>query len=171
MFDPTVFDNLKVAMENAVYDLDNLDSRINITQRIDRLEMSVMSREFGVQFSLREQLGVTAELQLKMDLNNLAAEILEMEDQTPGCSLLLYFDMKIRDIEAQCSRIEKILAEIWKPELRPVQTLSQIYGEKTSTYHNRIELQFSRQINEDQMEDIPELLEHMLMTLTELNKI
>ncbi|TKH37946.1 hypothetical protein C1I59_08120 [Paenibacillus polymyxa] len=171
MFDPTVFDNLKVAMENAVYDLDNLDSRINITQRIDRLEMSVMSREFGVQFSLREQLGVTAELQLKMDLNNLAAEILEMEDQTPGCSLLLYFDMKIRDIETQCSRIEKILAEIWKPELRPVQTLSQIYGEKTSTYHNRIELQFSRQINEDQMEDIPELLEHMLMTITELNKI
>ncbi|WP_058829373.1 hypothetical protein [Paenibacillus polymyxa] len=171
MFDPTVFDNLKVAMENAVYDLDNLDSRINITQRIDRLEMSVMSREFGVQFSLREQPGVTAELQLKMDLNNLAAEILEMEDQTPGCSLLLYFDMKIQDIETQCSRIEKILAEIWKPELRPVQTLSQIYGEKTSTYHNRIELQFSRQINEDQMEDIPELLEHMLMTITELNKI
>lgn len=53
MFDPTVFDNLKVAMENAVYDLDNLDSRIDITQRIDRLEMSVMSREFGVQFRLR----------------------------------------------------------------------------------------------------------------------
>ncbi|AHM65380.1 hypothetical protein LK13_21180 [Paenibacillus polymyxa] len=171
MFDPTVFDNLKVAMENAVYDLDNLDSRINITQRIDRLEMSVMSREFGVQFSLREQPGVTAELQLKMDLNNLAAEILEMEDQTPGCSLLLYFDMKIREIETQCSRIENILTDIWKPELRPAQTLSQIYGEKTSTYQNRIELRFSRQINEDQMEDISELLEHVLLTLMELNKV
>ncbi len=171
MFDPTVFDNLKVAMENAAYDLDNLDSRINIKQRIDRLEMSVMSREFGVQFSLREQPGVTAELRLKMDLNNLAAEILEMEDQTPGCSLLLYFHMKIREIETQCNRVEDILTEIWKPDLRPVQMLSQIYGEKTSTYQNRIELRFSRQINEDQMEDIPELLEHMLLTLTELNKV
>ncbi|KZE66598.1 hypothetical protein AV545_02940 [Paenibacillus jamilae] len=171
MFDPTVFDNLKVAMENAVYDLDNLDSRINITQRIDRLEMSVMAREFGLQFSLREQPDVTAELRLKMDLNNLAAEILEMEDQTPGCSLLLYFHMKIREIDTQCSRIENILTEVWKPDLRPVQMLSQIYGEKTSTYQNRIELRFSRQINEDQMEDIPELLEHMLLTLTELNKV
>ncbi|MDY8025078.1 hypothetical protein [Paenibacillus polymyxa] len=171
MFDPTVFDNLKVAMENTVYDLDNLDSRIDITQRIDRLEMSVMSREFAVQFRLREQSGVTAEIQLKADLNNLAAEILEIKDQTPGCVLLLSFYMEIHDMESQCSRIENILTEIWKPDLRPVQTLSQIYGEKTSTYQNRIELRFSRQINEDQMEDIPELLEHILLTLMELNKV
>ncbi|WDM23605.1 hypothetical protein [Paenibacillus polymyxa] len=171
MFDPTVFDNLKVAMENTVYDLDNLDSRIDITQRIDRLEMSVMSREFGVQFRLRKQPSVTAELQLKMDLNNLAAEILEIKDQIPGCVLLLSFHMEIREIESQCSRIENILTEIWKPDLRPVQTLSQIYGEKTPTYQNRIELRFSRQINEDQMEDIPELLEHILLTLMELNKV
>ncbi|WP_025719635.1 hypothetical protein [Paenibacillus polymyxa] len=171
MFDPTVFDNLKVAMENTVYDLDNLDSRIDITQRIDRLEMSVMSREFAVQFRLREHPGVTAEIQLKADLNNLAAEILEIKDQTPGCVLLLSFYMEIREIESQCSRIENILTEIWKPDLRPVQTLSQIYGEKMSTYQNRIELRFSRQINEDQMEDIPELLEHILLTLMELNKV
>lgn len=79
--------------------------------------------------------------------------------------------MEIREIESQCSRIENILAENWKPDLRPVQTLSQIYGEKTSMYQNRIELRFSRQINEDQMEDIPELLEHILLTLMELNKV
>ncbi|MET3210294.1 UNVERIFIED_CONTAM: hypothetical protein ABIC26_003242 [Paenibacillus sp. PvR008] len=171
MFDPTVFDNLKVAMENAVYDLDNLDSRIEITQRIDRLEMSVMAREFTVQFRLKEQPDVTAEIHLKADLNNLAAEILEIEDQIPGCGLLLRFNMQIREIETQCSRIENILTEIWKPDLRPVQTLSLIYGEKASTYQNRIELRFSRQINEDQMEDIPELLEHILLTLTELHKV
>ncbi|MEK5259220.1 hypothetical protein MKY75_08295 [Paenibacillus sp. FSL L8-0663] len=171
MFDPTVFDNLKVAIENAVYDLDNLDSRIDITQRIDRLEMSVMSREFAVQFRLREHPSVTAEVQLKADLNNLAAEILEIKDQIPGCVLLLSFYIEICDIESQCGRIENILTEIWKPDLRPVQTLSQIYGERTSTYQNRIELRFSRQINEDQMEDIPELLEHILLTLMELNKV
>jgi hypothetical protein len=171
MFDPTIFDNLKVAMENAVYDLDNLDSRIEITQRIDRLEMSVMSREFAVQFRLTEQPGVTAGIRLKADLNNLAAEILEIEDQIPGCELLLCFYMGIREVEAQCRRIEDILMRIWKPDLRPVQTLSFIYGEKSSTYQNKIELRFSRQINEEQMEDIPELLEHILLTLTELHKV
>ncbi|EHS58510.1 hypothetical protein [Paenibacillus sp. Aloe-11] len=171
MFDPTVFDNLKVAIENAVYDLDNLDSRIEITQRIDRLEMSVMSREFAVQFRLREHPSVTAEIHLKADLNNLAAEILEIEDQIPGCGLLLRFNKEIHEIETQCNRIEDILTEIWKPDLRPVQTLSLIYGEKAATYQNRIELRFSRQINEEQMEDIPELLEHILLTLMELNKV
>ncbi|WP_179032077.1 hypothetical protein [Paenibacillus kribbensis] len=171
MFDPTVFDNLKVAIENAVYDLDNLDSRIEITQRIDRLEMSVMSREFAVQFRLREHPSVTAEIHLKADLSNLAAEILEIEDQTPGCGLLLRFNKEIHEIETQCNRIEDILTQIWKPDLRPVQTLSLIYGEKAATYQNRIELRFSRQINEEQMEDIPELLEHILLTLMELNKV
>ncbi|WP_342417906.1 hypothetical protein NST83_08790 [Paenibacillus sp. FSL R10-2782] len=171
MFDPTVFDNLKVAMENAVYDLDNLDSRIEITQRIDRLEMSVMSREFAIQFRLTERPGVTAEIRLNADLNNLAAEILGIEDQIPGCVLLLSFYMEIREIETQCSQIEDLLTQIWKPDLRPLQTLSFVYGEKAATYQNKIDLRFSRQINEDQMEDIPELLEHILLTLTELHKV
>ena len=44
MFDPTVFDNLKVAVENEFYDLDNLDRIIDITNRRDLLDMAVMSR-------------------------------------------------------------------------------------------------------------------------------
>ena len=53
MFDPTVYDNLKVAFENYLYDLDNLDESIHITHRKDQLEMASMSREFILQFSLR----------------------------------------------------------------------------------------------------------------------
>lgn len=91
MFDPTVFDNLKVAMENTVYDLDNLDSRIDITQRIDRLEMSVMSREFAVQFRLREHPSVTAEIQLKADLNNLVRGNFGNQRSSSGMCLVAEF--------------------------------------------------------------------------------
>ena len=35
MFDPTIFENLKVGIENAVYDLDNLDEIIRVTDRKD----------------------------------------------------------------------------------------------------------------------------------------
>ncbi|MEI0739291.1 hypothetical protein VQ056_26320 [Paenibacillus sp. JTLBN-2024] len=52
MFDPTIFENLKVALENQLYDLDNIDGLIRIIGRDDRLEMSVMSREFAIRFEL-----------------------------------------------------------------------------------------------------------------------
>ncbi|MBE1554672.1 hypothetical protein [Sporosarcina limicola] len=53
MYDPTIFENLKVAFENQVYDLDNLDQKITITNRIDRMD-------FAIQFTLVDQPDVTA---------------------------------------------------------------------------------------------------------------
>ena len=35
MYDPTVFENLKVAFENLLYDMDNIERKINITNRTD----------------------------------------------------------------------------------------------------------------------------------------
>ena len=60
--------------------MDNLDERIQITGRKDRLEMAVMSREFTLQFCLRDRPEVTGEVVLSSSLEELAAEILE----TPG---------------------------------------------------------------------------------------
>ena len=46
MYDPTIYDNLKVAFENHVYDLDNLDHKINITNRVDRMDFSILKKDF-----------------------------------------------------------------------------------------------------------------------------
>ncbi|AJY73704.1 hypothetical protein [Paenibacillus beijingensis] len=170
MFDPTVFENLKVAFENQLYDLDNLAARIRITNRIDRLEMSVLSREFALQFTLAEQTEVTAEIRLEATLNDLAAEILEMSGETPGCALLLRFYLQIgNDVCAQCRQIEDIVRRIWQPDLPPVQTLSFVYDQDPAVYTDTIELKFNRKINEDQMGDITNLIDHVLQTLAELN--
>lgn len=72
MYDPTIFENLKVAFENQVYDLDNLDRKITITNRIDRMDFSILARDFAVQFTLVNQPDVTAEIVLGASVEDLA---------------------------------------------------------------------------------------------------
>lgn len=167
MFDPTVFDNLKVAFENGLYDLDNLDRAIDITDRKDTLDMAVMSRQFAVSFRLAGEEAVTAQFVLDYSLRDLAAEILEQQGETPACGLRLRFFMNVSG-EAECEDIERRIVDIWQPERKPVQTLSRIYGSGQAHYSNSVELHFHRRIHEDQMEDIPELLEHAIRTMESL---
>ena len=49
MFDPTIFDNLKVVAEGAVYDLD-LQGEILITNRIDQVDLATLSRYYAITF-------------------------------------------------------------------------------------------------------------------------
>lgn len=168
MFDPTVFENLKVAFENYVYDLDNLDKQIVITNRIDRMELSTMSRVFALQFSRKDHEEIVAEIRLESSVKDLANEILELPGEVPACVLRIFFYMPITNVSTQCRQIEDILQDIWKPELKPIQSLSYVYGEENTMHTNTIELRFNRKINEDQMDDIPELIGHVLQTLDEL---
>jgi len=171
LFDPTIFDNLKVAIENQVYDLDNLDEIIRITNRIDRLELSVMARTFALQFALVDRLDIVAEIRLDTTLQDLAGEILEMPGETPACTLRIRFCMEVEEPETMCGHIDEILHSVWEPELPPVQTLSFAYGEAKPVYRNVAEVHFNRRVNEDHMEDIPNLLDHMLQTLAGLKKL
>lgn len=171
MFDPTVFENLKVAIENQIYDLDNLDEIIHITNRIDRIDMSVMSREFALCFHRVGMEDVSAEFRLDASLQDLAAEILEYPGEDPACTLRLCFNMPIHDVDSECPQIDDILQRIWEPSVKPTQTISFVYGQEPMHYLNKIELRFHRKINENQMEDIPNLIEHALHTLTELNRL
>ncbi|MCJ8014049.1 hypothetical protein MUG84_20170 [Paenibacillus sp. KQZ6P-2] len=166
MFDPTIFDNLKVAFENQLYDLDNLDGAIRITGRTDRMEMSVMARDFAIRFELTGEPDISAEIRLEASLTDLAAEILELKGEQPGCFLTIGFGMKVSRAEAEreCGQIESILKEIWQ-EIPLVQTLSHVYGVDSDIYRNEAELRFQRKIDEDQMEDIPELILHVLRSM------
>ncbi|WP_139992471.1 hypothetical protein [Paenibacillus paridis] len=171
MFDPTVFENLKVAFENRLYDLDTLDRKIDITNRIDRLDMAVMSREFTLQFKLTERPEAFAEIQLTASLKELAAEILELKGEEPACTLRLRFHMQVRNMDEQCREVEQIMQRIWEPELAPTQTISYLFGAEVPIYTNVIELNFNRKISEEQMDDIRDLVKHMLQTLKKLGEL
>ncbi|MNO88766.1 hypothetical protein D3C76_802310 [compost metagenome] len=171
MFDPTIYENLKVAFENQLYDLDNLDGIILITNRMDRLEMSVMSREFSLQFVLTDYPDVTAEISLEASLKDLAAEILEQPGETPACTLRLRFYMQLTNVDTQCRQIDDIIRNIWKSETTSTQTISYVYGRETPSYMNTIEVRFVRRISEDHMGDIPGVIDHVIQTLRDLRDL
>lgn len=168
MFHPTVFDNIKIAIENQIYDYDNLDGILVVTDRTDLLNMALMSREFSLSFQLTTGRKVTAEIVLTSSTKDLSDEILEVPGTDPGCNLSLRFYMEIENIPAECQAIESILKAIWGPDFQPIQSLSFVYGQEGEIYNNCIELRFKRQITEEQMEDIPNLLSHLLQSAEEL---
>lgn len=171
MYDPTVFENLKVAFENQVYDLDNLDEVINITNRVDRMDFSVIARDFAIQFTLADQQDVTAEILLEASLEELAAEILEKPGKNPGCSLYLRFYKRVQNVTKECNQIEQVLKDIWEPDVQLTQTLSFVYEQEASGYLDIIEVSFNHKINEKHMGDIADFLDHVLETLEVLNEI
>ena len=171
MYDPTVFDNLKVAFENHVYDLDTLERKIHITNRIDRMDFAVMKREFAITFALAGEHEVTAEIGLEASLRELAAEILEYPDETPGCQLTLRFHKRLTNVEEQCRRINYILNSIWEDEHEILQIISFFYGKETEPYIDTIEVKFNRKITEEQMREIGGFIEHVLKSIQELSKI
>lgn len=171
MFHPTVYDNLKIALENQIYDFDNLDGLLVVTDRSDLLDLALMSREFSLSFKLTDGHKVTAEIILQSSLKELSDEILETPDTSPGCRLLLRFYMEIEDVDVQCPAVEDTLTTIWGPDFKPVQSLSYCYGQEEGIYNNCIELQFKRHITEEQMEDLPDLLQFLLQSAGELEKL
>ncbi|MEK3687176.1 MULTISPECIES: hypothetical protein [Paenibacillus] len=171
LFHPTVFDNIKIAFENQIYDYDNLDGILVVTDRSDLLNLALMSREFSLSFKLTEGNNVTSEIMLQSSVKDLGDEIMETPGSDPGCTLLLRFYMEIDDVNVQCPAAEKILSTIWGPDFQPVQSLSFRYGQEGDTYNNCIELQFKRQITEEQMEDIPNLLKFLLQSAGELEEV
>ena len=170
MYDPTVFENLKVAFENHVYDLDNLDGEIVILDRSDLMDFSVLGRRFSIQFVLAGKTEVKAEVRLEAALEDLAGEILEWPGSMPGCSLLLRFAKEIMK-EEQCLDIKNVLAGIWEGDVQITQTLSREYEQERPGFLNRIEVGFGKKLNEENMGEIRSFLETVLKSLEELNNI
>lgn len=172
MFDPTIYENLKVVVEGAVYDLDDVGV-ILVTNRTDRVELSTMSRYYAIQFREKEEAAgdAAAEIRLYAQMEDLAAEILEKEERFAGCHVEIAFQKTIEDVERECVQIESILREIWqnRPAIR--QEISFIYGEESRSYRNHIIVDFGRKINEEQIEDMATLIDHVLHSVQRLNQV
>jgi hypothetical protein len=166
MFDPTAFDNMKVVIEGALYDLD-LAGEIVITDRNDIVNMAKMSRSFDVHFQLTssQQASVTAKLEIKADLINLAAELLpnSLSQKDAGCTIKLqFFHYGITD-EGQLKKIREIMTDIWGESRQISQSVT--YTPSKSLIHNSISIEFARLINEDQMDDLVDMIDFMMKTI------
>lgn len=170
MFDPTAFDNMKVVIEGALYDLDII-GEINITDRNDLINIAKMSRKFDVTFQLPHS-AVTAKIEMTSNLVNLAAELLPafLSEQKAGCYLSLQFGIEHEDMEIDFQAVETILQNVWG-STRKITQLVQFHPLETidRKHTHIIKVEFDRMIREDQIDDLVEMTEFIMTTLKQLN--
>jgi hypothetical protein len=168
LFDPTIYENMKVVLEGAVYDMD-LSGSLLVTNRTDRVELSSMSRYYAIQFR-QPGAPALAELSLFAPMRDLAAEILEKPTELPGCIMEILFTVDVKIPEEECPPIQRELAKIWDYRPQIEQRLTFSFEEEPLVYQNRIRLHFGRKVDEGQIGDVPDLVHFTLKSLAFLNK-
>ncbi|MBV7508035.1 hypothetical protein KW850_22725 [Bacillus sp. sid0103] len=169
MFDPTAFDNMKVVIEGALYDLD-ISGDIVITDRNDSINMAKMSRKFDVSFQLPTK-GFTAKIEMISNLGNLAAELLPalLSEQKAGCQLSLQFYTEHDDKEIDFQAMEATLLDVWGSARKITQIIQYDPLHIDKKHDHIISIEFDRLIREDQMDDLVEMTEFIITTLKKLN--
>lgn len=112
MFDPTVFENLKVVAEGAFYDLD-LDGELAVIDRHDLVDLAHMSRKYEIiaRLDAEQEKDVECTFSLSASLPAFAEEKLpSFTKRTPGCALTIMF--RFIDPEHPL-RIIHILKQTW----------------------------------------------------------
>jgi hypothetical protein len=170
MFDPTAFDNMKVVIEGALYDLDII-GEIAITDRNDLINMAKMSRKFDVSFQLPNST-VKAKMEMTSNLVNLAAELLPALQavEKAGCHLSLQFLIEHKDMEIDFQAVETILRNVWGSSRKITQIVQYHPLEMESKHNHVINVEFDRLISEDQIDDLVEMTEFIITTLKQLSR-
>ncbi|ARF16469.1 hypothetical protein [Sporosarcina ureae] len=171
MSHPTVFENLKVAFENHIYDLDNLEQTVHILHRKDQLDLAVMAREFTIRFTRVGFPSVIVDLKLHSSLKELADEILEIQDMDPGCTLTLLVRTFIQDVDTECEEIASILRTVWENDISYTQTLSFRHEQTEPGFMNRINIHFKPKLIEEHMGEIGEFLKSVLDMMERIGEV
>lgn len=182
LFHPTVFDNIRVVLEGAVYDRD-LDGEILVTSRSDIMDLATFGRHFQIAFIDAKDTGVEGAVTVRMDLRtslaDIASEQLEHSlTEHVGCFICISFSLAIRDVERDTSTVLHILNGIWGNRPHITQQVSFVMGEHRAgannwppeVYRNKVVLDFHRKIDEGNIEDLNGLVEHCVKSLVELRQ-
>lgn len=165
MFDPIVFDNLKVVVEGEIYDLD-LSGQVSVTNREDFVDLAQFTRTYRISF--QPHFCCTASLTLSTDLDNIHAELTPSRVEKPGCTVYIHFQLKKQKPfeEAEFQNIQEMCERIWGTTRVVKQRITHEVG--GSEYENNIEVTFNRFIYEDQVGDLIKMIDYMLQTTDQL---
>lgn len=169
MFDPTAFDNVKVVLEGALYDLD-LAGEICVMDRNDFVNIAKLSRQLEMTLKKIRESNASCSIILRADITNLAAELhpIMQSEKEAGC----HFKM-IYSVNGQASVYHKaleILQSIWGMERE--YSCRVIHDPLQKNIGNKIEIEvnFKRLIYEDQMEDLTVLATYIMQSLEHLDE-
>lgn len=174
MFDPTAFENLKVVIEGAVYDKD-LNGEILVTDRNDVINLAKLERRFEISFVEQNTRGkkITAIWILESGLENLAAELLPqaLSENRSGCHVTVKFIAEHLNESSIFIDIENVLAEIWGTSRTIEQQISLNPFDVNAGIKHEMIIHFNRLIYENNIDDLTIMLDCMINSLRNLNKI
>lgn len=162
MFDPTVFDNLKVVIEGYIYDLD-LGNEISIIHRSDVIDMATMSRKYSIQFVSDHFRSTFVQVDINMDQQQLAGELLQTINN-PGCVVSLTFveNSKSQDYDVF---FYKKLKKNWSGN-QDVVLISIKEQTMSSTKHiHKYQVNFTSLFGEDDLEELLNIVDHAIHLL------
>lgn len=171
MFDPTIYDNLKVVLEGTLYDYDR-EGRVYVSGRRDLVDLATMSRSFRME--LRKQEGTCrAELELSSSLVDFASELRHMRlaDELPGSMLRLTFWLA-ESAADQYEVMDGYLQEQWGEVAEVVHQRTSVLRAGGATEHQgeyRITLNFRDKVDENNIQDISPLVEEFIKTIEYLD--
>lgn len=167
MFDPTAFDNIKVVLEGALYDLD-LDGQICVVDRNDIVNVAKLSRQLEMTIKRNRSSKGSCTVVLRADITNLAAELHPklQSDQKAGCHIKMVF--LISDQRSFNIKVLEVLQSIWGKDREYLCRMISDPFQDQSRNQIEIEVIFKRLIYEDQIEDLTLLAEVVLQSLDKL---
>jgi hypothetical protein len=171
MYHPSVYDNLKVVLEGAVYDLD-FSGAIEIIDRKDIVDLAVMARTYSVHFVVSGiSESFTGKLVLSSGLDEYATEKLEDNPEGAGSKLSVYIRTPVYEIETDCKQLLSILKKWNSEDLKGdiVQKLTYMYGEPRNVFHNTISIDLHKRVTEDDTETFTHVLKQVITTIKEMN--
>jgi ASC-1-like (ASCH) protein len=171
MFDPTAFENMKVVLEGAVYDLD-LTGDISIIDRNDYINTAKLSRKYELSFKAENSSSVSAGIILEAELENLAAELLPVSrlEQQAGCWIRLLFSFEHHDNIIDYEKIQKVVSDIWGIGRKIKQTVN-FYPLQKEKMKSEVTIDFGRLVREDQIEDLTEMIDIMITTCEQIQAL
>lgn len=172
MFDPTIFDNLKVVLEGKIYDLDQ-EGEWLVIGREDLIDLAGFGRTFRMRVQRPGEACIAA-LTLASGLADFAAELrgLRLVGEEPGARLELSFELA-GDYTAQADEMGERLASIWGDAVimrqeRTVPVPIRIAAADDGTH--RIVLTFSQPIDERHLGELGALVKQTLDSLQLLSE-
>jgi hypothetical protein len=166
MFDPTVFDNLKVIVEGYIYDLD-LENEISVTDRSDNIDLATMSRSYTITFANKYKKNPTATIGMEMRQQQLVGELMH-SIENPGCHINVALEEQLQTQEYDELLLKK-LKKIWEGHSIKLFLTKEITS-SLKVYHHRYQVDFQICYGENDIEELLHIVEHSISLLHMMSK-
>ena len=172
MYHPSVYDNLKVVLEGAVYDLD-FSREIEIINRKDLMDQAIIERSYCIDFvvsAIGESMRGT--ISLTSNLEDLAMEKLNDNPEGAGSKLSCVIKTPVYEIETDCKQLQSILKKWGSGDLKGdiQQKLTYIYGQPRHVFTNTISIQLQKPVAEEEPERISSVLDQLSASMKEMTE-